>query len=329
MSNSRPPLVRMQYIDRMLKERRFPNCTGIARYFEVSTKSIQRDIEYMRDALNAPIAYDVHHKGYYYDKPGWSFFLSAILERREAEALVATRKVLAQYRGSPFYDELCRAIDKLRHYLPDNSTGNEFLDIYSLEQTSSMEIDPKMLARIEDAIRTKQQLLISYRAAWNREVTQRAVHPYTMHYSPASETWYIIGFCELRQDIRTFAIGRIRTLSVASKHFTIPKSFSIEHYLNRSFDQIHDHGTHEIAIRFTPHQAQWIRERNWHPTQTIEEHGNGGLTLKLKVGALEAVKRWVMRYGSKAQVLEPQELRKIIKYELLLMDDLYKDLNIL
>ncbi|MCX6178593.1 MAG: WYL domain-containing protein [Chlorobiales bacterium] len=64
----------------------------------------------------------------------------------------------------------------------------------------------------------------------------------------------------------------------------------------------------DIAIRLASYQAQWIRQHRWHPTQVIEEHENGALTLKMKVGALDAIKRLVIGFGSEAQVIEPQGL---------------------
>ncbi|NTW64563.1 MAG: DNA-binding protein, partial [Chlorobiaceae bacterium] len=65
MRQSRPPLVRIQHIDRELRNNCYPNCTRVACHFEVSSKSIQRDIVYMRDMLDAPIDYDKKKKGYY------------------------------------------------------------------------------------------------------------------------------------------------------------------------------------------------------------------------------------------------------------------------
>ncbi|WP_312024025.1 hypothetical protein [Chlorobium phaeovibrioides] len=50
MVQSRPPIVRMQYIDQQLRDNYYPICSIIARYFEASSKSIQRDIDYMRPA---------------------------------------------------------------------------------------------------------------------------------------------------------------------------------------------------------------------------------------------------------------------------------------
>lgn len=325
MKQSRPPLVRMQHIDRQLKENRYPNCSQVARYFEVSSKSIQRDIDYMRDVLGAPIAYDRKRRGYRYEKAGWSFLPSKILEGKEAEALMATKKVLARYKGSPYYEEVCRALDKVRQYLPENSAADELLSIYSFEQSSSAGIEPRIFARIEDAIRGRLKVNMTYRASWNQEVTERTVHPYLFRYSPVRETWYLIGHCELRNEIRTFAIHRIRTLALTGKRFTVPKTFSLENYVDKTFDQIHRDEAHRVAIRFTPFQAQWIREHIWHPSQETEEHANGGLTLRMTVGALDAVKRWVLRYGCEAQVLEPQELREMMKSEAVAMESLYED----
>ena len=80
----------------------------------------------------------------------------------------------------------------------------------------------------------------------------------------------------------------------------------------------------DIAIRFTPHQAQWIREHRWHSTQVIEEQTDGSVILKMRIGALDAVMHWVMRYGKEAEVLEPKELRQMIIEELRLTKRLYK-----
>ena len=327
MKQSRPPLVRIQYIDQQLKENRYPNCCSVATYFEVSSKSIQRDIEYMRDVLHAPIAYDQKRRGYFYETPGWGFLPSAIWEQKEAEALMVTRKVLAQYQGTPYYDEVCRALDKVRQYLPENSAVDEFFRVYSIEQSTSLAIEPRIFATIESAIRNRVKLSMTYRASWNQEVTERTVHPYTLRYSPVRDSWYLIAYCELRSDIRTFALGRIRTISQTTKHFTVLREFCLDTYLDKAFDQIHQEGLHVVSIRFTPYQAQWIREHRWHPTQRVVEHENGGLTLTMEVGALEAIKRWIMRYGSEAEVLEPQELREMIKYELLAMEQMYEDVR--
>lgn len=312
----------MQHIDRELRNNGYPNCTRVACHFEVSSKSIQRDIEYMRDLLHAPIEYDKKKKGYFYNKE-WTFLPSAFLDRHEAEALKATKKVLSQYQGTPYYQEISSALDKILQYLPASSSENGILDIYSFEQPAPSEIDTKSFALLEDAIGKGRKIGITYHAPSKQAQTERTVHPYRLHYDQSKSTWYLIAFCELRQDTRTFAVNRIRSITPYAAGFTIPESFSIEHHLEQAFDQCTGSEEYAIAIRFTPYQSQWIKEHRWHPTQQIEEREDGSITLHMKVSALDAVKRWVMRYGKEAEVLEPEELRDMIRVEVTKMVDMY------
>jgi predicted DNA-binding transcriptional regulator YafY len=120
----------------------------------------------------------------------------------------------------------------------------------------------------------------------------------------------------------------LRAVTLSKKHFTVQKAFSFDTYIAQTFDQVHDSETSNVAIRFSPFQSQWIREHQWHPSQEIDELKDGSLLLKMQVGALDAVKRWVMRYGSEAEVLEPQELREMIKYELLATAKMYEDVRV-
>ena len=80
-----------------------------------------------------------------------------------------------------------------------------------------------------------------------------------------------------------------------------------------------------MVIRFTPYQAQWIKEHCWYSSQEIDEQKDGSVILKMRVGALDAVMHWVLRYGREVEVLEPLELRKMIKEELKMTKRFYKN----
>jgi predicted DNA-binding transcriptional regulator YafY len=322
MKNSRPPLIRIQHIDEQLRQRKYPNCSQVAKYFEVHSKSIQRDIEYMRDVLHAPIEYDEHKHGYYYTK-NWFFLPSAFLAEQEAEALMVTRKVLSQYQGTPYYEEVSRALDKVLQYLPNTFSADQLRDVYSFEQPSSSANDTELFRQIDQAIKDRLSVKITYHAPSSGEVSMRTVRPYRLHYSNVASTWYLIGYCELRRDMRTFVVGRISELEVGKTHFEIPENFSIDQYLSKAFDLTYGKTEHEVEIRFSPYQAQWIREHRWHASQEIEEQEDGGLILKMRVAALDAVRRWVMRYGADAEVLKPGALRKMMADEVYRLIDMY------
>src|SRR5438132_962619 len=66
VQHSRPPLERMLRIHQALSSGKFPNASKLAREVEVSTKTIHRDIEFMRDRMNLPVEFDATRNGYFY-----------------------------------------------------------------------------------------------------------------------------------------------------------------------------------------------------------------------------------------------------------------------
>ncbi|HEY1582998.1 MAG TPA: HTH domain-containing protein, partial [Chthoniobacterales bacterium] len=108
---SRPPLARMLQLHSQLLARKFPNCRKLAEELEVSSKTIQRDIEFMRDRLGLPIEYDQLHFGFVYTEPVTSFPNIQVSEG-EIVALFVAQKALHQYQGTPFEAPLRAAFQK-------------------------------------------------------------------------------------------------------------------------------------------------------------------------------------------------------------------------
>src|ERR1700761_2542931 len=129
---SRPPLERMLRIHQALQAGTFPNASKLAREVEVSTKTIHRDIEFMRDRLNLPIEFDSSRNGYLYNGEVSSFPTMQITEG-EIFALVVAEKALQQYRGTSFEKPLLSAIRKMEQSLPDTIS----LNLADIEQTIS------------------------------------------------------------------------------------------------------------------------------------------------------------------------------------------------
>src|ERR1041385_8713379 len=129
---SRPPLERMLRIHQAIQSGKFPNASTLARELEVSTKSIHRDIEFMRDRLDLPIEYDGSKFGYRYTEEVNAFPTVQITEG-EIFALLVAEKALQQYRGTSFEKPLLSAIKKMEQSLPDTIS----LNLADIEQTIS------------------------------------------------------------------------------------------------------------------------------------------------------------------------------------------------
>ena len=115
---SRPPLERMMRMHQRLKAGRYPNCRKLADELEVSAKTVQRDIDFMRYRLGLPIEYDQLHFGFYYTEPVASFPNVEISEG-ELVALYIGQKALTQYKGTSFEAPLSTAFRKITDGLRD------------------------------------------------------------------------------------------------------------------------------------------------------------------------------------------------------------------
>ena len=84
MLSSRPPFMRMQWLDEQMRNGRYPTVAEAVKRFEVSRRTILRDVEYMCLMLSAPIGYDRRRQGYYYTNSTFTPFRRATQRRRTA-----------------------------------------------------------------------------------------------------------------------------------------------------------------------------------------------------------------------------------------------------
>jgi predicted DNA-binding transcriptional regulator YafY len=111
--HSRPPLYRFQEIFHAIKTGRYPNRTKLAETIEVTTKTIQRDIDYMRHQMSVPIEFDYTRGGYYFTKPMTDLPLFQLTEAELVSVFVA-QKALEAYKGTAFEQPLRTAFQKLQ-----------------------------------------------------------------------------------------------------------------------------------------------------------------------------------------------------------------------
>jgi proteasome accessory factor B len=309
MPAHRPPLERMLRIHQALLAGGFPNATQLAAELEVCTKSVQRDLEFMRDRMELPIEYDPRRFGYHYTSEVTSFPTMQITEG-ELVALVIAEKALEQYRGTQFEKPLLSAIRKIEESLPDTIS----LNLADIEQTISFRTRAEPILNLEifdtlaKATAGRKQLEITYRKAGSREGERRVVDPY--HLANINGEWFLFAFDHLRKDIRTFAPGRIQSIKATGRTFARPQKFSLEKRLRDSFGVHSGEGQFDVRLRFKARVADYIREKKWHESQHLHELKGGDVELGLKLSSLAEVQRWVLSWGGDVRVLQPRELRE-------------------
>jgi proteasome accessory factor B len=291
---------------------KFPNASTLARELEVSTKSIQRDIEFMRDRLELPIEYHPQRFGYHYTGEVTSFPTMHITEG-ELVALVIAEKALEQYRGTQFEKPLLSAIRKIEQSLPDTIS----LNLADIEHTISFRTraEPILNLEIFDALAKatahRRQIELSYRKAGSRQSEARIVDPY--HLANINGEWYLFAFDHARRDIRTFVPARVQSVKQTGKTFARPEKFSLEKRLRDSFGVHSGHGEYDVVLRFNARAADLIREKKWHESQRLRDLRGGGVELCLKLSSLVEIERWVLSWGGDAVVVKPRELAEAVK----------------
>jgi predicted DNA-binding transcriptional regulator YafY len=145
-----------------------------------------------------------------------------------------------------------------------------------------------------------------------RKVTQRKVAPYKLWFY--NGTFYLIGHCRSRKEIRIFAVDRIKMLNLTGERFEVPADFNADDFMKASFGVFQGQPVH-VRLHFSPDAAGYIKEKVWHDSQKISEQKDGSVILEVDVAGTREIKRWVLRWGSQVQVLEPDALREEIRSE--------------
>jgi proteasome accessory factor B len=301
----------MLRIHQSVQSGKYPNASTLARELEVSTKSIHRDIEFMRDRLELPIEYDGARFGYHYTEEVSAFPTVQITEG-ELFALIVAEKALQQYRGTNFEKPLLSAIKKMGQSLPDTIS----LNLAEVEQTISFRtraepiLDLEIFEALAKATSRRQQLELNYRKPGS-QVEQRLVDPY--HLANINGEWFLFAHDHARKDIRTFVPARIKSVKPTGKTFARPQKFSLEERLRGSFGVRSGEGDYDVVLRFNARVADLVREKKWHESQQLKELKSGEVELRIKLSSLAEIERWVLSWGGDAKVLKPRELAESVK----------------
>jgi len=305
-----------------LKARHFPNCQKIAAELEVSAKTIQRDIDFMRYRLGLPIEYHPREFGFFYSEPVTAFPNIEVSEG-EITALLVAQKALAQYKGTPFERPLQSAFRKLTDGLKDrlSFSWHDLEEAISFRSAGASAADLELFEAVSRSVLRSVELEFEYRKLSSAGYERRRVRPY--HLGCLENQWYLFGEDLERRQLRTFALPRMRKVSLTNKGFRRPADFSIAQILSGSFGVYSAGKKQRIQIQFDAFAARLVAERKWHESQRVREKANGSIILELELGSLQEIERWILSWGKHARVLAPKELATRIRDEVAAVAKLY------
>jgi predicted DNA-binding transcriptional regulator YafY len=306
---------RILMIDSFIREGKYPNTGKLASKLEVTTRTIQRDIEYMRDMFGAPIDYDQTNRGFYYSEP--NFFIKSVpLTEGELFSIALFDQLLDQYRNTPLEASLRAIFNKIIQCLPDNvSVDANFLTAQmSFIPDAAGKIDQKAFKAIFTALKTRHTITFDYRPLSKDTYMKRTADPY--HAVCQKGNWYFIGFCHDKNEPRMFSFSRIRNTAMTRKPFTIPPGFNPHEYFDREMGVWASARTpYTVELLFDKEIGTYALDRQWHSGQTLEERGDGNVYVKFTTTQMPEVLRFVLGQGHTVKVLGPGESVNMVKGE--------------
>jgi predicted DNA-binding transcriptional regulator YafY len=304
---------RFVWFDGQVRSEKYPNATSLAEEFEISTKTAQRDIDFMRDRLLCPLDYDPSQKGYYYDDETFSLPM-IYLSSEELSSLLIARKMLKDISGGFIGDEISSIVDKITNVLSKHiATGDKIDDTFSFQLIEYSPAPEQVFKAILEGCLKKRCLSFSYYSPATEEKSERTVEPY--HLFNYMGTWHLIGYCRLRKEIRDFALSRISEAKVLTESFKISADFDFKKYFLSTFGLYKGKSTKEVTLRFTPEKSKWIKDQIWHKDQKIKYLKDGSIELSFPVSDFSEIKMEILKHGGMVEVVRPKSLRDLIKTE--------------
>ena len=294
----------------MLQRRGTLKASELAEELGVSERTIHRYMG-MLDELGIPIYSERGPYGGFSLVRGYKL-PPLIFTPEEATALYLGAELVKDVWGASYFDAAVGATAKLDNVLPDALLQEVKQVQRGLLVTGWLRRDYGPWAPILDNLRRcvarRRRVQLLYRS-FHQQVTSRIMDPYALALQWGN--WYLVGYCHLRGDLRTFRVDRIQEVEPTGESFEFPADFSAREYLLRMAEE-RPATYYRVAVRFEPEVAHIVRERReeW---QEIVDHDDGSVTLAFEASDLAWPCRWVLTYQDRATVLGPPELAAMVR----------------
>lgn len=315
---SKVQMRRIYAIVEAVKAGGYPNCRSLADRLEVTQKTIQRDVSFIRDQLDLPLEYNKAMHGYEFTSDAANFpVFEAQVE--DLAAMFLARHAMKSVQGTKLAEALKPAFERLTKQLDGKVTMNwaSMDQVFTVKEVGVLDADLTLFGRLAEAVLKQLEVSFTYRKLGDKQSVKRRLRPYNV--GEIDGGWYVVGHDVMRDGLRTFALQRIKGLSVLKSTFERPKNFHIGQHLGGSIG-VWDHAEAElveVVIELTGWMSRIAQERIWHPSQriTVLDELGEHIEMRMQLGNLEEIKHLVLSWGACAKVIKPVALREAVKKE--------------
>jgi predicted DNA-binding transcriptional regulator YafY len=305
MSNAATRLITLIFL---LQNRPNQKASELAEKLGVSLRTIHRYFE-MLDDMGIPVYSERGPYGGFslvrgYKMPPLVFTLE------EAVAVVLGTGIVEEMWGDLYCEAARGALAKLENLLPEEQAREVAWARQSLVATgmhrASLKAQTPALEKLRRAIREHRSVQMNYQSSQVPHTTQRGLDPYVLVHRWG--WWYVIGFCQVHQEVRTFRVDRISEITLSNATFAQASDFDLQAYLQNEFQ-----GQPQVLARLRFEAAfAHILAGNHSYWETVASKPDGSVEVTFFAPTLEWAASTALAFGPAVEVLEPPELRVLV-----------------
>lgn len=305
----------MNRIDRIsailiqLQSRRTVKARDIAERFNISLRTVYRDVKTLEEA-GVPI---IGEAGVGYSLVEGYRLPPIMFTREEAAAFLTAEKMVDKLTDAANSEIYRTAMYKIKAVL--RSTDLDYLEhidkhIEVLKARGNNHQDKTKVNALQiilQALSATQVLTITYKAAYKEAGGNRHIEPIGVFY--LDNYWHLIAYCRLRNDYRDFRFDRIQSIEISNLHFE-PIHPPLKEHLSRLY---RTDAAIDIVIRVSREAAAYLGEQRYYHGFLSEAETADDIEMQFLTWSLEGFARWYMTFADHAEIIEPQILKDRIR----------------
>ncbi|BDD03710.1 helix-turn-helix transcriptional regulator [Aureibacter tunicatorum] len=301
---------RLSAIMTMLQSKKVVKAKEIAERFEISLRTVYRDIRALEEG-GVPIGAEAG-LGYYISD---GYHLAPVtFTGEEARALLLSQKVASHFTDESSVKHQTTAFEKIRSVM--KTADKEKVE--TLESSIDIHFGFKRVAKpsafldqIQEAMSMRNKMQLKYQAASESSPSLREIVPLSLCYY--SNYWHLIAFCELRNDYRDFRTDRIVGIQSLSKLFNKEAYKSMDEYWK------------EIRQRYSLYEVEVVLDNKGAPFLNLTKHywgfkeesiGEDDVRMKFVIADYRVFSKWLISFGEYVHKLYPDELENAMNEEI-------------
>lgn len=311
-------MARIFRIDHLLNERKVVPLNDFLECLEVSLATFKRDLEYMRDRLNAPIIWDRDAGGYRFEKSGVGdkYALPGLwFNASEIHALLTMQQLLTSLGPGLLTPHIEPLLTRLRMLLDSEKIPvDAFEKRIRIQRLNARTYEPEHFMPVATAVLQRKRLIIDHYNKARNETVTREVSPQRLNYY--RENWYLDAWCHLRNELRSFGLDAFRRVSLTNEKARKISAKELSASLDSGYGIFSGAAVEWAELAFSTERARWVSKELWHPEQETWTTDDGVYHLRIPYSDPRELAMEILRHVPEVKVVSPSSLRKKIKEHL-------------